>query len=127
MSSLTADSSPVTARARSASSQRSGREASASSWGRRARSSSTFRYPSASPSRARSDLSSSVRSRMGVGYLPWQSLYFLPEPHGHGALRGVLSHSDFTTGVLATGARVVVPAPTVPLPLPLPLAVAPTA
>src|SRR5204863_5876001 len=35
--------------------------------------------------------------------LPWQSLNFLPLPHGHGALRGVFSHSDFTTGVIVAG------------------------
>ena len=29
---------------------------------------------------------------------------FLPEPHGHGALRGVLSQSLFTTGVLTASA-----------------------
>src|SRR3954470_11438758 len=28
---------------------------------------------------------------------PWQSLNFLPEPHGHGALRGVFAQSSFTT------------------------------
>ena len=33
---------------------------------------------------------------------PWQSLNFLPLPHGQGALRGVLSHSDFTTGCWTT-------------------------
>src|SRR3546814_7278234 len=29
---------------------------------------------------------------------PWQSLNFFPLPQGQGALRGVLSQSDFTTG-----------------------------
>src|SRR5690348_16856743 len=29
-------------------------------------------------------------------YLPWQRLYFLPEPHGHGSLRPTLSASRFT-------------------------------
>src|SRR5262245_4321665 len=30
-------------------------------------------------------------------HLPWQSLNFLPEPHGQGALRGVFDHSSLTT------------------------------
>ncbi len=37
---------------------------------------------------------------------PWQCLYFLPDPHGHGALRGVFSHSSRTmvsVFVLAAG------------------------
>src|SRR5690348_4838742 len=33
---------------------------------------------------------------------PWQVLNFLPLPQGHGALRGVLSQSDFTTGCWTT-------------------------
>src|SRR5213075_1182896 len=33
---------------------------------------------------------------------PWHILNFLPLPQGHGAFRGVLSHSLLTTGVLTT-------------------------
>src|SRR5512139_3245086 len=43
---------------------------------------------------------------MGRGadaHAPWHCLNFLPDPHGQGALRGVFSHSDLTTGVLTTG------------------------
>ena len=40
---------------------------------------------------------SSVKSRTGL-QRPWHILNFLPLPHGQGALRGVLSHSLFTTG-----------------------------
>ena len=35
---------------------------------------------------------------------PWQFLNFLPLPHGHGALGGVLSHSERVTGVCPAGA-----------------------
>src|SRR4051812_21729548 len=41
----------------------------------------------------------------GRSQAPWHCLNFLPEPHGQGALRGVLSQSDFTTGVL-TGSSI---------------------
>ena len=35
---------------------------------------------------------------------PWHSLNFLPDPHGHGALRGVFAHSSLTTvSCLAAG------------------------
>src|ERR687898_803550 len=47
-------------------------------------------------------------------HLPWHCLNFLPDPQGQGALRGVLSHSDFTTGVLvcvAVAVRAAAPAP----------------
>ena len=38
---------------------------------------------------------------------PWHILNFLPEPHGHGALRGVLAHSSLTTvSCLAAGRAV---------------------
>src|SRR5215203_1277186 len=84
----------------SASSHRSGRPISASSSDRRLRDSPTRRYTSASPSRRRSSRRSSVRSRMqggGAQVAPWHILNFLPDPHGHGALRGVLDHSSLTT------------------------------
>src|SRR3954470_4585263 len=36
--------------------------------------------------------------RVGAQLLaPWHSLNFLPEPQGHGALRGVFDHSSLTT------------------------------
>ena len=35
---------------------------------------------------------------------PWQCLNFLPDPHGHGALRGVFDHSSLTIGICFTGA-----------------------
>src|SRR3954451_2507441 len=35
---------------------------------------------------------------------PWQSLNFLPLPHGHGALRGVLEKSSLTMVCCLTGA-----------------------
>src|SRR3546814_7267813 len=54
--------------------------------------------------RLRVSASWSVKSRMvRPQALPWQSLNFLPLPQGHGALRGVLSQSDFTVGVMLAG------------------------
>src|SRR5436190_15088249 len=60
------------------------------------------RYCCASFSRCRTAPRSSLKSRTWWLQRPWHILNFLPLPHGHGALRGVLSHSVFTTGVLTT-------------------------
>src|SRR4051794_24856579 len=35
---------------------------------------------------------------------PWHILNFLPDPHAHGALRGVFDHSSLTTGICLVGA-----------------------
>ena len=40
-------------------------------------------------------------------YLPWQRLYFLPEPHGHGSLRPTLSASRFAAAGGALGRALV--------------------
>src|SRR5690606_19996083 len=43
---------------------------------------------------------SSLKSRIAPELqdaAPWHSLNFLPDPHGHGALRGVFEKASFTT------------------------------
>ena len=38
-----------------------------------------------------------VSQRAAAPGRPWHCLYFLPLPHGHGALRGILSETAWLT------------------------------